>query len=122
MPITPGPGDSLIPTEKGKIISRHGLKPDYRKLKGLDESTPPTRKKELWGFLGIIKYQQRRSMWFNKMSNIDEGIMNMEFQLPKTIQQSKIFIEDVHMEFYNETKPLYLDTDTSGVGLGATLL
>ena len=26
------------------------------------------------------------------------------------------------MKFYNETKPLYLETDASGIGLGATLL
>ena len=26
------------------------------------------------------------------------------------------------MKFYDDTKPLYLETDTSGVGLGAALL
>ena len=26
------------------------------------------------------------------------------------------------MKFYNETKPLYLQTDASGIGLGAVLL
>ena len=26
------------------------------------------------------------------------------------------------MKFYNETKPLYLETDASGIGLSATLL
>ena len=26
------------------------------------------------------------------------------------------------MKFYNDTKPLYLETDVSGVGLGAALL
>ena len=26
------------------------------------------------------------------------------------------------MKFYDETKPLYIETDVSGVGLGATLL
>ena len=26
------------------------------------------------------------------------------------------------MKFYNESKPLYLETDESGVGLGAALL
>ena len=29
---------------------------------------------------------------------------------------------DVCMKFYNETKPLYLETDASGIGLGTTLL
>ena len=26
------------------------------------------------------------------------------------------------MKFYDDTKPLYLETDTSGIGLGAALL
>ena len=26
------------------------------------------------------------------------------------------------MKFYDDTKPLYLETDASGIGLGATLL
>ena len=30
--------------------------------------------------------------------------------------------DDVCMKFYDETKPLYLETDASGIGLGATLL
>ena len=29
---------------------------------------------------------------------------------------------DVSMKFYDETKPLYLETDVSGIGLGTTLL
>ena len=29
--------------------------------------------------------------------------------------------EDAYLKFYDETKPLYLETDTSGVGLGAGL-
>ena len=29
---------------------------------------------------------------------------------------------DVYMKFYNDTKPLYLETDASGVDLGAALL
>ena len=30
--------------------------------------------------------------------------------------------EDACMKFYDEVKPLYLDTDVSGVGLGTGLL
>ena len=29
---------------------------------------------------------------------------------------------DMCMKFYDDTKPLYLETDTSGIGLGAVLL
>ena len=33
-----------------------------------------------------------------------------------------IIKEDTCMKFYDETKPPYIETDSSGVGLGATLL
>ena len=33
-----------------------------------------------------------------------------------------IITEDADMKFYNETQPLFLETDASGVGLGAALL
>ena len=46
----------------------------------------------------------------------------MEYIIPNSIQQGKIIKDDVCMKFYNETKPLYLETDTSGIGLGAALL
>ena len=37
-------------------------------------------------------------------------------------KEKSIIKEDVYMKFYDETKPLYLETDVSGVGLGASLL
>ena len=33
-----------------------------------------------------------------------------------------IIKEDACMKFYDETKPLYIETDASGVGLGAAFL
>ena len=37
--------------------------------------------------------------------------------------KAKLLIkEDVCKKFYDETKPLYLETDVSGIGLSATLL
>ena len=34
----------------------------------------------------------------------------------------KLTIKDVSMIFFDETQPLYLETDVPGVGLGAVLL
>ena len=49
--------------------------------------------------------------------------MDMECNISETIQQGKLIIkEDTCMKFYKETQPLYLETDASGVGLGAALL
>ena len=45
--------------------------------------------------------------------------MGLECIIPGTKSLIKV---DVCMEFYDDTKPLYLETDASGGGLGAALL
>ena len=50
--------------------------------------------------------------------------MDMECILPDSIyDEAKSLIKDnLYMKFYDETKPLYLETDASGIGLGPDLL
>ena len=49
----------------------------------------------------------------------------MEQKLPESIQKNKKGNDKrgcVYVKFYNETRPLYLERDTSGVEMGARLL
>ena len=49
--------------------------------------------------------------------------MNMECNLLENVQQGKGNYKKVAcMKFHDETKLLYIETDASGVGLGAALL
>ena len=49
--------------------------------------------------------------------------MDVECHLPKMFEEVKEIIkEDACIKFYDETKPLNIETDASGVGLGAALL
>ena len=49
--------------------------------------------------------------------------MDMECNIPDAIQQGKITNkEDPCMKFYDDTQPLNLEADASGVRLGAALL
>ena len=47
----------------------------------------------------------------------------MEQKILELIDKARALIkEDACMKFYNKTRPLYLETDIYGVGLGARLL
>ena len=112
-----------------QIILRHSAKLNQQKLKALMEIPPLKKKKELQAFLGIISYlskfspstasvcESTRQLTLSKM----EWALNAAFQ--KLFDKAESLIkEDACMKFYSETKPLYLETDTSGVRLGAALL
>ena len=113
----------------GEIISRYGVKPDPRKLKALMEMPPPKTKKELQAFLGIINYL---SKFPPSTANICDSLKQLtlsktEWTWNATYQKlfdkaKSILKEDGCMKFYDETQPLYLETDASGVRLGGVLL
>ena len=90
---------------------------------------PPNNKKELQAFLGIINYLDKFSP---DMARVCEPLRkltscksawtwNESYQ--QTYNKAKSIIKkDMCMKFYNENKELFLETDASGVGLGAALL
>ena len=93
------------------------------------EMPPPNNKKEFHAFLGIINYLSKFSPSTASMCETLQKLMssravwmwNMSYQA--LYDKNKIFNKaNVYMKFYDETKPLYLKTDDSGIGLGTTLL
>ena len=113
----------------GEIISRHGVKLDLQKFKALMGMPPPKTKKELQAFLVIINYLRNFSP---RTANVCESLRQLtssktEWTWNATYQKlfdkaKSIIKEDACMEFYDETQPLYLETDVSGVGPGEALL
>ena len=54
------------------------------------------------------------------MSAKTEWTWNATYQ--KIFDKAKLIVKDVCMKFHNETKPLFIETDASGVGLEAAFL
>ena len=100
-----------------------------QKIKALFEMPPPTNKKGLQAFLGIINYLGKFSPGTADMCGplhkLTSGKVtwawNASYQ--SLFSRAKLLIKpDMCMNLYDDTKPLYLKTDASGVGLVAALL
>ena len=108
---------------------REGIQPDLQKVRALTEMPVPINKKELQAFLGIINYLGKFSPDtaevcepLHKLASCKTtGTWNTSYQ-PLFDKAKSIVKVDVCMKFYNDAKSLYLETDASGVSLGAALL
>ena len=111
------------------MIKRRGVKPDPQKIKVLTDIPAPNNKKELQAFLGIINYLGKFSSGtadvhdpLHKLTSI-KVIWPWNASYQSLFNKSKLLIKyDMCTKFYDDTKPFYLETDMSRVGLGAALL
>ena len=112
----------------GEVISQNGVQPDPQKIKALVKMPPPKIRK-LQAFLGIINYLNKFSpstasmcdpLWKLTSSSV-VWMWNASYQTLYNKTKSLIK-DDICMKLYDKTKPLYLETDASGIGLGVTLL
>ena len=113
---------------EGGIEKRSTTRPT-KKIKALTDMPAPNNKKVFWAFLGIINYLGKFSPGtadvsdpLHKLTSSNlTWIWNVSYQ--SLFNKAKLLIKcDMCMKFYDGTKPLYLETDVSGVGLAAALL
>ena len=89
----------------------------------------PNNKKELQAFLGIINYLGKFSPGTADVCDppcklmSSKAIWTWNVSYLSLFNKAKLLIKsDMGMQFYGDTKLLYLEIDTSRVGLGAVLL
>ena len=113
----------------GEVVTGQGVQPDPQKFRALTEMPAPKNKGELQSFLGVIDYLGKFSPGTadvcDPLQKLTSSRMmwmwNASYQ--QLFDKAKSLIKaEVCMKFYDDTKPLYLKTDVSGVGLGAALL
>ena len=113
----------------GKVVWRDGVQPDLQKIKAVTEIPAPKNKKELQAFLGIINYLGKFSPGTAEVCELlckltsCQSVWTWNASYQQLFANAKSIIkEDMCMKFYDNSKPLYLETDASGIGLGAALL
>ena len=85
---------------------------------------PPKSRKELQSFLGTINYLGKFSL---ATTEVCELLIKAEWSWNGTNQNlydkaKRMITRDACMKFYDALKPLYLETDASGIGIGDGLL
>ena len=108
---------------------RRGVQPDPQKVKALMDMPPLNNKKELQVFLGIINYLSKFSPRTAEVCDLLQKLTSSKATWTWNAFYQSLFIKaklllksDMHMKFYDNTKPLYLETYASRVCLGAALL
>ena len=112
-----------------EVVSREGIQLDPQKIRALTEMPVPKNKKELQAFLGIINYLSKFSPCMSEVCKPLRKLMSSkamwtwDASYQQRFEKGKLLIKaEICMKFYDNTKPLYLETDASGIGLGAALL
>ena len=113
----------------GNMLSKDVLSPDMNKVTLIQEWPTPTNQKELQSFLHTVNYLSRflpflsdlRPPFQNLLKKDSEYIWTNIHQ--RTFDQLKLHVSnDVKLNFYDSSKPLYIEVDTSKKGIGAVML
>ena len=102
------------------------MTPDPKKFQALMLMPPPKCKKELQSFLGILNYLIKFSPVSNEARKplSKPTLVKAEWSWNRMYQDlsdraKKLITKDSCMKFYNALKPIYTETDASGVSIGA---
>ena len=113
----------------GEGILRREVQPDPQKIKVLMDTTPPNNKREHQAFLGIIKYLSKFSPGTPVVCNPLQKLTSSKTTWTCNASYQLLFVKaklpikfNMCMKFYDDTKPFYIKTEASGVGLGTALL
>ncbi len=113
----------------GHVLTARGLKPDPKKLEGIQCLQPPTSKQELQSILGCFTYL---SWYIKNLSARTQELCNLMKQAADfewTEHHTKILEElkqcittDQELAYFDPTKQIIIECDASMKGLGACLI
>ena len=112
----------------GHVLSSEGLKPDYEKLKAVEQMKAPQSKKELQHFLGFVQYLAKFLPNMSAVSAPLRELLHKDIEWHWDIQQENSFqtlkkmcVNAPVLAYYDKTKPIVLTVDSSSKGLGAAI-
>ena len=111
------------------MLTKDGIKPDPKKVEAIQDWPIPEDRQQLQSFLGSVNY----------LSHFIAGLSDLCKPLQSLIGEDTPFIwtethtqafnclkskisNDCLIHFYDTKKPVFIECDSSGVGIGSVLL
>ena len=113
----------------GNILSKDGLSPDTKKVELIQQWPTPTNCKELQSFLGTVNYLSQFLAFLSDLHAPLQSLLKKDTEFvwmpvhQKAFDEIKLHVSnDVKLQFYDSSKPLYTEVDTSKKGIDAVML
>ena len=113
----------------GCVYDKHGAHPDPSKVSAIKEMPAPQTKGELQSFLGMVTYLAPFIPQLSSHTATLRGLLknDVEYSWNATYQVAfdklkSLVCEDTTLRYFNTKKPVTIQVDASGKGLGAALI
>ena len=113
----------------GNVLSKDGLSPDTRKVELIQQWPTPTNHKELQSFLGTVNYLSKFLALLSDLHAPLQSLLKKDTEFvwmpvhQQAFDQLKLHVSnDVKLQIYDASKPLYIEVNTSKKGIGAVML
>ena len=113
----------------GNIVTSKGIKPDPKKVEAIKSWPIPTNVKELQSFLGAINYLSKFIPHLSTLRSTLQGLVKKDSDYIWTPTHNRAFQDikdaicsETLLAYFDKTKPVFIEVDASGHGLGAALL
>ena len=113
----------------GHLISVNGVQPDEDKIVAIKRWPRPTTVKELRGFLGLLGYYRRFIRNYGKIAQPLTQLLQKDTDFKWNVDTEKAFptqkealISAPILALLDFGQPFTVETDVSGIGIGAVLI
>ena len=113
----------------GNVVSDQGILPDPKKVQSIKNWPSPKSPKELQSFSGAVNYLSKFIPELSSLRSPPQGLVKKDSEYIWTGTHEQVFqriksavCESTLLSYYDKTKPIFIEVDASGQGLGAVLL
>ena len=113
----------------GNILTDNGIKPDPTKVEAIKNWPIPKTVKDLQSFLGAVNFLGKFIQGLSSLRSSLQGLIKKDTEYIWTGTHTNAFntikeaiCQETLLAYYDKDRPVFIEVDASGQGLGAVLL